>query len=292
MKRKYSIIALICLTFIGAFVAALASGMFFADVANKDVPFKDTTIFTTIPACAFALLFVIGILYVVRINKHPDCFKRISRLYLILAIAFSVVGLVGNILSAALNYHSFVSKNPFPGFHIIFLVLELASIGGAVFGLLKLRDVKEGEGKVEIKVSYVFKTIGWSLFICLMLNRLSSFVTMPFYVYARNLYKTFPFYLFLLVPLFLGVVEVLYVFKMVDRKKMLIMTCSGIGAAAILFVYSVLMGINDTGFISSLSEAMPLERLASMPMEIMIHFVSYLGVGAALLVQALKMKKE
>ena len=51
------------------------------------------------------------------------------------------------------------------------------------------------------------------------------------------------------------------------------------------------MGMNDSAFISSVSQVMPLERMASKPLEMLIQLLSYLGVGAALIVQALKGKK-
>ena len=46
-----------------------------------------------------------------------------------------------------------------------------------------------------------------------------------------------------------------------------------------LFASIVVLGMNDSTFISAVSAAAPLERLGSMPMEIMIHFVVYLGVS-------------
>ena len=41
----------------------------------------------------------------------------------------------------------------------------------------------------------------------------------------------------------------------------------------------VVFGISDSTFISAVSAAAPLERLGSMPMELLIHFVVYLGVS-------------
>lgn len=290
MKRKALILSLICLTIVGALFTMLGSNMFFADVGNMAVGFARSTILITIPAAIMAVMFAIAILYVIRINRHPDCVKRITRLYLIIAIALNVIALGANIAGAFMVYGTLVSLNPFPGYTIIFMMLELAIIGCSIFGLFKNKARPEDEGKVKITVVYVLKTIGWFMFIMLMLNRLGTFLTAPFYVYLRNLHKTFPFYIYLLVPVFLGTLVVLTSFKMIDKKKALLLTYIGIGLNVALFAYIALMGINDTGFISSLSEAMPLERLASKPLEMLIHFLAYLGVSAGLLV--LNIKKE
>lgn len=290
LKKKYLIICLACVTFVGAWFAMLASNMLGSDLANKDVGLANMTIFASMPAVFVALTFVVALLYLVRVHKHPDCKKRLSRLYLIYLIVFGALGFVFSILTGTTVYHSFVSPNPFPGYLIIFMVLEVISICAGVFFLLKVKKLPEDTGKIQIKVSYVFKTIGWFLFICLLLNRLGMFVTFPFYVYLRNFYKTFPFYLYLLLPTFLGVIEVMHIFKWGDKKLISILTYVALGLNVVFFAYTVLMGINDTGFISSVSVVMPLERLASKPLEILIHFLAYTGVGVALIVQNKKAK--
>lgn len=291
MKKKYVILSLVLVTILGALFTALASNMLFDDLFNKDVPMKDTTLFVSLPAVSIALVFVLAIFYILRMYQHKDCAKRISRLYLILTIVFGVIGLVGAILSGTKVYGTFAGRHPFPGYLIIFMILDLLLIGGSVFGLISLKKMKEDEGRVKIKVGYVFKTIGWFLFICLMLNRLGMFLGAPSYIYLRNLYKTFPFYLYLLLPLFLGVTVAMHKLELLDRKKLFLFGLIGMGVNVVLFAYIALMGINDTAFISSLSQAMPLERMASKPIEILIHFLSFMGVGAAILVENKKVKE-
>ena len=52
-----------------------------------------------------------------------------------------------------------------------------------------------------------------------------------------------------------------------------------------------IIGMNDTTFVSSLSPAMPLERLAAKPVEIIIHFASQFGILLAWLIREIKAKK-
>ena len=291
MKKKYLIISLIALTVVGAIFTALSSNMLFDDLFNKSVKFADATLFVSIPAVMFTLLFVLGIFYVLRCYQHKDCVKRISKHYLILAAVFGAIGAFFSVFGNLKCYGTLFGRHPFPGYSIIFLVLNLAMLGGAIFGLLKVKGLKDDEGRVQIKVGYVFKTIGWFLFVCLMLNRLGMFLAAPIYIYWRNLYQTFPFYIYLLFPLFLGVLVAMHKLELWDRKKLFLMGLIAMGANLVFFAYIALMGINDTAFISSLSQAMPLERMASMPIEILIHVLSYAGVSAAILVENKKHKE-
>ena len=291
MKKKYLIISLIALTVVGAIFTALSSNMLFDDLFNKSVKFADATLFVSIPAVMFTLLFVLGIFYVLRCYQHKDCVKRISKHYLILAAVFGAIGAFFSVFGNLKCYGTLFGRHPFPGYSIIFLVLNLAMLGGAIFGLLKVKGLKDDEGRVQIKVGYVFKTIGWFLFVCLMLNRLGMFLAAPIYIYWRNLYQTFPFYIYLLFPLFLGALVAMHKLELWDRKKLFLMGLIAMGANLVFFAYIALMGINDTAFISSLSQAMPLERMASMPIEILIHVLSYAGVSAAILVENKKHKE-
>ena len=59
----------------------------------------------------------------------------------------------------------------------------------------------------------------------------------------------------------------------------------------VLFVAVAIIGMNDTTFVSSLSPAMPLERLAAKPVEIIIHFASQFGILLAWLIREIKAKK-
>ena len=59
----------------------------------------------------------------------------------------------------------------------------------------------------------------------------------------------------------------------------------------VLFAITAAIGVNDSAFVSAVSAAAPLERLGSMPMEILIHFVSYLGVSIYYVIKEIKNRK-
>ena len=285
MKKKY-IISLTILTVLGSLFTAFAWNMLCDDIFNKDVALANMTFFVTLPAVSVAITFVLAILYVIRTYKHPNCKKRITRLYLILAIIFAVIGVIGDILGGVKVYGTFTGPNPFPGYLIIFLIINTLLIVGAGIGLyLVSKKMPQDEDKVKVGVLYVLKTIGWVLFIGMVLSRLGMFLALPFYVYLRNLYLTFPTYLYLLVPLFIGVIEILDIFGLVKKKTLFILSLVSLGLNVVLCVYTVLMGLNSTAYISSISQIYPIDRMLTLPVEIVIHFLFFLVGNMVVIIQ-------
>ena len=284
MKKSYILILLAIVTIAGSLFTALSSNMLFDDIFNVGVGIANMTMVASLPAVSFTIIFLLLVLYLIRTYRHPDCVKRITRTYLIIQAAFSLVGIVGAILAGALVYHTFVGNHPFPGYILIFMILNLLVLVACCYGYFYVRKWKDDEGRVKINFKYVMKTIGWVLFIGLVFNRLGMFLGAPSYIYLRNLHLTFPVYLYLLLPIFLGLIKVLQIYEMVDRKKIFILTIVALGLNVIFFTYTAVMGINDTAFISSLSQLFPLERMASKPVELPIHFLAYVGVGVSLFI--------
>jgi len=284
-RKKITLILLIILTLIGSLFVLLATNMLMDDLFNKAVGFKSMTILVTIPAMSIGVLFILAILYLIRTYKHPNSIKRITKLYLIIALISSIFGIIGSILGGTIVYDTFVGRNPFPGYLIIFLILNALILIGSVTGLFlinkKLEDDKE---RIKINFLYVIKTIGWVLCIGLTLDKLGLFLSMPIYVYLKNLYITFPTYLYLLLPLFLGVIIILFDLEILDRKKTFILGIVSLGINLVLFNYTLIWGLIDTNFISSISQIYPIDRMTAMSIEFIIHFLAFIGVGAAILV--------
>lgn len=291
-KKLITLISLIVLLFVGSMFTLLASNMLMDDLFNKGVSFSSTTLFVSLPAVSVATMFVLGVLYLIRTYRHPDCQKRITKLYLIIAMAFAFVGILGAILGGVINYGTFTGKNPFPGYLIIFLVINILLLAGACVGFIfTLKKMKEDEGRIKINFLYVLKTIGWVLFIGMVFNRFGLFLTMPVYIYTRNLYYTFPTYLYLLLPVFLSVVIVLFDLEIITRKLTFILGIVGLGLNVMFFAYTVAKGLGDTSFISSISQIYPIDRMASLPIEILLHFLAFAGVGATIMVIARPQKE-
>ena len=292
MKKKSFIISLIVIGTLGSLFIAFASNLLFEDVLNHAVPLSESTLFASIPAGMVAISLVLAAFYFIRLLRYPNCFKRYSRLYALLVIIFNSIGLVGVILSATIVYGNYFTTHPFPGYLVVFTIIHLILIASAITGLIFLKKLKDDTEKVKITPTYVFKTIGWFLFLSLAFNRFGTLLMMPIYVHLRTLYLTFPYYIWLMVPMFIVAIHVLHILDILDNKKVFSYSLIALVSNVILFTYIVIVGIKDSSFISALSQALPLERLTSMPLEIPVHFLSYLGVSIWFIVSSKKKSNQ
>ena len=146
----------------------------------------------------------------------------------------------------------------------------------------------EDTEKFKVNVKHVFHTLGLYLLIALAFNRFGAFLLMPVYVQWSSFYMTFVYFLFLLIPMALLVIKVLGI---LDYKPLLIPVIVVAALNIVLFAVTALIGVNDSAFVSAVSAAAPLERLGSMPMEILIHFATNLGVSIYYIVKEAKNRK-
>ena len=292
MSKKLIVIALSVLTVVGAFLTAYASNNLFNDISNFGNSYHSPFI-VSFPSVTLAAMVLAWFFYILRSYKNPQYFKAMTKLYLIILTVLNSIGVLTTILSAVLVYGSFTSPYPFPGFAIIFLILHILFLLSDVYALVFcLKKVPEDSEKRKMNAKYVFSTIGWVLFTGLVFNRLGTLFMSPMYIQWRTFYMTFPAYIFLVMGLCIGVFKLLRDLEILTCKKALIITASVLlGVTVALAVITMVLGLTDTTFISALSVVYPLERLASKPVELPIHFASYVAVLVILLVQTLK-KKE
>ena len=170
------------------------------------------------------------------------------------------------------------------------MVVHFLVLGSAIALLvITLTRMPADTEQFKIGAKHVFFSMGWFLFVALAFNRFGAFLTMPMYVELRNFHLTFLFYLFLLVPMAILVKKVFDVYEVKFNKFVYVIVLFAVNL--VLFVAVAIIGVNDTTFVSSLSPAMPLERLAAKPVEIIIHFASQFGILLAWLIREIKAKK-
>ena len=292
MSKKFSLIALAIIAVLGSLMAFAASNLFFTDVPYFGPHIMDTAIFLSFTAILFGAYFVIGAMYIVRSYLKPNIRKKMSKTYLKTTMVLAGLGFVFAILAAVINYNgNFLASAPFPGFIILMMVMHLLVLGGSIFALLKpVKALPEDTEEFKVGAKHVFFTMGWFLFTALAFNRFGAFLTMPIYVELRNFYQTVFFYLFLLVPMAILVKKVFDVFELKLNRFIYVIILFAINL--VLFIVVAIIGLNDTTFVSSLSPAMPLERLAAKPVEIIIHFASQFGILLAWLIREIKAKKN
>ena len=289
MDKKKSLITLGAIAFVGSIIGFVGTNFFMQDVLNKSANMF-STLLTSLPMLMLGSLLVSAFLYVIRLYKRPKTFKKLTKHYLTVGLVLSGVGLLTAFLAGILTYGSFFKPYPFYGYLIIMIVLFAVLIWAAIYFMLKLKNRPEDEETYKVKASHVFSTIGWFLFIALVFNRTGAFLAMPFYVQWRTLYLSFPFYLYLLCPVCIGAVKVLTDFDVLNGRSRLILPIAAGALQIVLFVVVIIIGMNNSTLISAVSPAMPLERLASAPLEILIHFASMLAVSVILVVQCLRNK--
>ena len=277
MNKRNIIITLIIAAILGSVVTFYASNMFFSDVSNFGAGFMNTTLFATLPAMLFGAMILMIPLYVLRLYQRPNTKKRLTRTYLFIVMGLALFGIVFAVLAGVLNYHSFVKPYPFPGYLIIALAFHaLILVGACLAYFMLVNKMEEDQEQYKVTVKHVFHTIGLYLLIALAFNRFGAFLFMPVYVQWSTLYKTFVYFLFLLLPMALLVIKAL---RVLGFEKSLFIPSIVVGAlTVVLFAVTAILGANDSAFISAVSAAAPLERLGSMPMEILIHLVVILGV--------------
>ena len=292
MSKKFSLIALAIIAVLGSLMAFAASNLFFTDVPYFGPHIMDTAIFLSFTALLFGAYFVIGAMYIVRSYLKPNIRKKMSKTYLKTTMVLAGLGFVFAILAAVINYNgNFLASAPFPGFIVLMMVAHLLVLGGSIFALLKpVKALPEDTEEFKVGAKHVFFTMGWFLFTALAFNRFGAFLTMPIYVELRNFYQTVFFYLFLLVPMAILVKKVFDVFELRLNRFIYVIILFAINL--VLFIVVAIIGLNDTTFVSSLSPAMPLERLAAKPVEIIIHFASQFGILLAWLIREIKAKKN
>ena len=290
MSKKLTFIALAIIAVIGSLLTFYASNMFFGDVSNFGAGFMKTTLFATLPGMLFGAMLIAAPLYIVRLYMRPNNKKALSKHYLIIAAVLAFFGIVFAVLGGLINYRGNFVKYPFPGYLIIMLVLHALVLGGSLFLLFKfVRPMSEDEEKFKGGVKHIFHTLGLYLLIALAFNRFGAFLLMPIYVQWSTFYMTFVYYLFLLIPMALLVIKVLGIY---GYKPLFIPVIVVAALNVVLFAVTAVIGINDSAFISAVSAAAPLERLGSMPMEILIHFCAYLGVSIWYIIKEIKAKKQ
>ena len=289
MSKKFFVISLAIVAIFGSLLTFYASNMFFGDVSNFGAGFDKTTLFVSLPGMLLGALLIAASLFIVRFYQRPNSRKVLCRNYLFIAMALAAFGAIFAVLGGVINYRGNFVSYPFPGYLIIMIVLNVLIIDGAAVVLFKfVLKMPEDAEKYKVKPLHVLHTFGLFLLIALAFNRFGAFLLMPVYVQWSTLYMTFVYYLFLLIPMALLVIKVLGI---LGYKPLLIPVIVVAALNIVLFAVTAIIGVNDSAFVSAVSAAAPLERLGSMPMEILIHFVTYLGVSIYYVIREIKNKK-
>ncbi|MBP5314219.1 MAG: hypothetical protein J6Y65_04810 [Eggerthellaceae bacterium] len=294
MEKKKAIILLIGLALLGSFVGFYSMNLLLSDVGNNFYGFREFMFFTSLPGFMCFMELAVMSIYVFRVYIHPEYRKKMLLTYSIIIAVMSLIGLVSGILTGTTFYQTFISSYPFPGYTIIGILVHAALVGLAVYTFVKAKELPDDPEKRKIGILYVLFTILLFIIVCFAFNRFGAFIWMPVYIHMATLYMTWPFYLCLTLPMVLLVFATVYFAGWIDKKNITvgIVACVLTLLGIALSVAVILIGIGNTQFISVVSPAMPIERLATMPIGTILQTVGLFLGGIYLTIKSFIGRKD
>ena len=291
MKRNTFIITLVILAIIGSIVTFYTSNLLLSDVSNNFYGFHDVNFISSLPGFFFALDFILASIFVIRYYRYPDYKKKTINLYTIILAVFSLLGFVFSILTGAIIYRSFITPYPFFGYTIISLIVHLLLIVSSIcVNMFVRKKLPQDTAQRKYKFSYIIYSIVFPIALFFAYNRFGAFLLAPFYVQFRTLYMTFVFYLSLLLPISLMIHVVLYYLDFYKKREgvSIIVVVALMVFNLILGIETLVLGANNTQFISAVSPALAIERLITLPVDTVAQFAFMFVITLYFLFYALK----
>ena len=291
MTRKNTIICLIVLSVVGSFVNFYCTNLLMEDILNVFGGFSNADFISTFPALMFAIDFVLATIFVIRFYKYPEYKKSIVRLYLLLLFIFSVTGFIFAILTGLVSYKSFVAPYPFTGYTIISMIVHLMlAICSMVLRIKLSKKLEDDKDKKKMTFKYVLYNILLSLLIYLVFDKFGALLWSPTYIFFRTFDMTFIFYFSLILPMLLLVQCACYNLGLYENKAKfgLIISSCLLCLVLISHVLIIVIGAKNTDMISSISMSLPLERLATKPIDTIFRTIYCLALGIYLVIISFK----
>jgi len=281
MKKYIHIIYISLFTIISSIVCFYSTNLILSDVSNNTYGFNDLLVFSSIPALLFSIE-----LEILLINLIKRKFNNLDKVFLnsifrkqsISIIILSAISILCTIYSGIFLYHSFIKPYPFSFYLIISIIVHTILLLRYAIILKKIGREKNTEKITFIKIIY---SIIMSIFVFFALNRLGAFIFAFEYASTLTLNITWPFYMSLLIPIFMLINALIYRYKGFDNRKVLgLVTSSSLLLLTILlYGYTMIVGHSNTFFISAISPALPIERLITMPIDVIAQLICLLPIN-------------
>ena len=291
MSKKTAGIILIILIVVGSIFTFFSANLLFSDLANIFPGYKDNNFIASLPLCMTMNQFILAIIYVARYIRHPEYVKSMTKKYLIIFMAFSLVGIITSIMSGVMIYHSFFKPYPIPAYCFTMILVNVIFIATAVyFYILTVKRMKDDEVKRPFSLKHVFHTMGISFMVFFSLERFGAFLYFPFYIEWRTIYLSWPFVFTLLAPLSMLIQSYLYIYPEYNKKPLigLIYAIINISVALAAHLAICITGYYNSKLLSAISPAMAIDRLDCSTKSLILIVVITFGIGILGLVYALK----
>lgn len=269
-------IAAIVMIVLGSLVNFFVTNLLMSDISNIFYGFHDLYFITSLPGFIFALLWIFALLFMFRYFLRPNCRKALMKSWIIVAMVFALLGVIASVLTGTIGYHSFFKDYPFVGYTIgsliFFVLLLVISIVGYI---LIAKKYPEDTEKRPITLKSSWHTIWLGLLMYFSMYRFGAFLWSPGFIQWRTFYFTWPFYIWLTLPMLLLLVILKDTFtgKKEGSKNDIILHSILLGLDVAFTLTVIILGKTNTQFVAAVSPTVAIERLATMPIDIILQTV-------------------
>lgn len=279
-KKAYLLFILLCLT--GSLVCFYFGNFLFADIGNYTYGWNGLNFLSSIPGLMVCFEFVAATVLLIRYYIRTQYRKRTLLLYIRILMGFAIVGIVGVILAAIFAYGTLFSRYPFPFYLVLCLVIHSALFARLYFDYKVIKeDMKDDKAKKRMTIGYVIYSICLPGYIFFAYYKFGALLLSFLYIQLSTLHMTWSTYLWLATPILLLNYVVLKDFKFYDDYKEQLLHLS------LYFVLNVCLSLsyyitsyNNSLYISAISPAFGLDRLATNPYVAIFHIVITVAVSA------------
>ena len=236
--------------------------------------------------------------YICLKRRDPYFFRKYS---LILG-SFALVGIVTSILDGTIVCHTFVGDYIFSAFPLFMLIIHVLFLGISVYSaVIAIKQIcKEKPEKTwENGKFYWVREVLIAFMLMFALEKLGAFVLLPLFWSSYDSVYVIPFYIQLLVPIFLFCAYMVGRQWLHDKKKNIILLSIAFGYSILSLIYMVLaaniLKENYQLIANPLSPILQLERLITKPYGFIIMYafcLLYSGINLGLNIGRLIKEKK
>lgn len=291
IKKNLPFVIFGILAIVGSFIGFYGTNLVMSDVSNMFYGARDFYFIASIPGFCLFILFGLGTIYLMRFYLRPEYRRSLTKLYLILLDVFSVISIVAAIVAGTVVYHDMLKPYPFPGYFVVSIVLYTLLIAFSIYAFVVLiKKLPEDTAKRKISIKY----LGYLLVVLFAYNRFGAFLWSPTFIHWRTFYMTWPYYIWLLLPMVLLINIADNVFNLHGKgsKKGITRYAITLGLDIVFTVVVTVIGINNTQFISAVSPTVAIERLATKPIDTIVQFVMLFAFDLYFLIQEIHIAKK
>lgn len=267
--KKLTYVLTAVLFLLSAVITFYSLNLFYSVVSNYEAITK--VIFVGFPMYMLVADIIAVMFFVYRSQILKKNSEHMRKLYLLLVLIFSTIGLVFSIITGTYVYGSFTKSYVFIGYPLVMLIVHALLVIAS--GYLFAKTVKKINAEQITKnehstAKHVFFTIGMSLFLLFALDRLGALLLLPLLASPRNGHLAIPYYIQLAVPTIALVCALVYKNCDIKNKEAFkfISLLSIVVFSAFSMIFTIMMSkIYANDFVNTISNIQHIERLVKYP---------------------------